>query len=538
MKICFIWVRNFRNLKNFGLNLCSKYHYIYNDEENYLSQTPQQPLPDKFYGEGVSDVTGLFGKNGSGKSNSLELICLALKGGKSKINSDFLIIYESEDSLMCELSIKRLNGLGPKNNFNISYKKYDGDIKGINVIYFSNVYDQRKNEFPKSVSDLSMNSIARKNGYKSHSFFEQIDFIKSKKFTYLDIPVPEQFCIDVDVSIRFKSNFIRVEVTVALEKLDTLVKSRLRELKPNSKLLLLLSYSSLLWTINSIFESYDHEGKVIDGLLNPLFEQHFSSKELSIELIKITAQIGKHYLNDTKQLDLEVYLDQLDEIVLSPSYFEIENVKVISNKQSLIINNLNFNSKEFSDLLEVCRINGKIQCSWLGISSGHLAYMNLFSSIYHELFRTRNDALLCIDEGDLYLHPEWQIEFFDKLLSVLPNLSSGKVQLVLTSHSPFLLSDLPNQSVTVFNAEERLIASHGKEIEQKTFGANLYELYSDLFFLGKNRTGVFASKKITKILEEASVDSTGDEKKEFGLLTELLGDKIVKYGLEKRLSDD
>jgi len=85
MKICFIWVKEFRNFKNFGLNLTSDYIFEYNENTNSLNRKLQKPLPSNFYNDGVSDVTGLFGKNGSGKSNCLELICMLLKGGKLKV---------------------------------------------------------------------------------------------------------------------------------------------------------------------------------------------------------------------------------------------------------------------------------------------------------------------------------------------------------------------------------------------------------------------------------------------------------------------
>ena len=174
MKICFIWVKEFRNFKNFGLNLSSDYIYGFNDSTNYLSRKAQKSLPSNFYGDGVEDITGLFGKNGSGKSNCLELICMLLKGGKSKVKTDFLIVYEKDEHIFCSIFMKDIRYLGPKSNFDVSYQKYVKEISGINVIYFSNVYDRRPNNFSTQVSDLSMNILARKSKQKFNSFFDQI----------------------------------------------------------------------------------------------------------------------------------------------------------------------------------------------------------------------------------------------------------------------------------------------------------------------------------------------------------------------------
>ena len=46
------------------------------------------------------------------------------------------------------------------------------------------------------------------------------------------------------------------------------------------------------------------------------------------------------------------------------------------------------------------------------------------------------------------MHPEWQRTFLKDLISfVNKTFQSNRIQIVLTSHSPFLISDLPKESV-------------------------------------------------------------------------------------------
>ena len=252
----------------------------------------------------------------------------------------------------------------------------------------------------------------------------------------------------------------------------------------------------------------------------------------------MTSNIAKELLPIEELNEFEDYLDKIDALENLVSLIEIENIKNNSMKESFVVNMTNSKSDDFALLLKCLRDNDKTLCSWLGISSGHVAYLNLFSSIFKELYRSRNDVILCIDEGDLYLHPQWQIEFFDKLLNVLPNLSSGKVQIVLTSHSPFLLSDLPNQSITVLSSDESCEATSGSDIEQKTFGANLYELYSNLFFLNKSRTGLFANNKIKELLKQIESSDTDINEKDMKLFSEMIGDKVIKHILDKGVNND
>lgn len=537
MKICFIWVKEFRSFKNFGLNLSSDYVYEFNESTNSLSRKKQKSLPSNFYGNGVEDITGLFGKNGSGKSNCLELICMLLKGGKSKVKSDFLIVYEEDGHIFCSISMKDIRYIGPKSNFEVNYQKYEKEITGINVIYFSNVYDRRPNNFSPQVSDLSMNNLAKKSKQKFNSFFDQIDFIESSKFKLLEIPIPSQFCIEIDIIPKFKNISIKTKFDREIANLNKVIKSRLRDLTTKTKFTLSLNYSVFLSLLNSVENRSAESIKLLEfnlnGYLNDLIESNFKSKDLSKNLLEMTSKIAKELLPIKELHEFEDYLDKIGALEDLVPLIEIESIKNNSMKESFVVNMTYSKSDDFALLLKCLRNNDKTLCSWLGISSGHVAYLNLFSSIFKELFRSRNDVILCIDEGDLYLHPQWQIEFFDKLLNVLPNLSTGKVQIVLTSHSPFLLSDLPNQSITVLSSDETNHATTGSDIEQLTFGANLYELYSNLFFLNKNRTGVFANKKIKKLLTQIEETDTDVKPKDVQLFSEIIGDKVIKHILDK-----
>ena len=181
-----------------------------------------------------------------------------------------------------------------------------------------------------------------------------------------------------------------------------------------------------------------------------------------------------------------------------------------------------------------------IDVNWLGISSGHKAYLNLFSSIHNEIkYLRQQNLLICIDEGDLYLHPKWQIEFFDKLLKVLPSIYSGNIQLILTSHSPFLLSDLPKQNITILDRDQENSTLDGYKLKMNTFGGNLYDLYSEPFFLGNKRTSDFAYSKIKDLIKKVeNKDYTIKEKEELIKLNDIIGDEILQYRINELLKND
>ena len=89
MKICYIWVEKFRKFNNRGFNFSSSVKFHYDSETNILSKNEIKKLPINFFDpemDSVSihnesnkvnqftEITGLIGKNGAGKSNLLDLL--------------------------------------------------------------------------------------------------------------------------------------------------------------------------------------------------------------------------------------------------------------------------------------------------------------------------------------------------------------------------------------------------------------------------------------------------------------------------------
>lgn len=90
------------------------------------------------------------------------------------------------------------------------------------------------------------------------------------------------------------------------------------------------------------------------------------------------------------------------------------------------------------------------------LSSGSLylvqRYINLLKQIF-KLCTEKNldikdiknvEGLLLIDEAENHLHPKWQKTFLNQILSIFPN-----TQIILTTHSPFIVSSVSNSRVFV-----------------------------------------------------------------------------------------
>ncbi len=180
----------------------------------------------------------------------------------------------------------------------------------------------------------------------------------------------------------------------------------------------------------------------------------------------------------------------------SSSYYEILN---LVRKSAL--------ERKYSFVLKYIDIGG------LKLASGERALLNFFSWLYIVPYfkcidtsletGLRDNILLLIDEIDLYCHPLWQQKLIYYLIEETRALFSGKkVQIVFTTHSPIVLSDMPQNNVIYLTRKNgRCVIDH-KMQDTKTFGANIFKLFNDAFFLGeRGQTGEFSKNKIRTIID-------------------------------------
>ncbi len=124
--------------------------------------------------------------------------------------------------------------------------------------------------------------------------------------------------------------------------------------------------------------------------------------------------------------------------------------------------------------------------------------------IFNEIKESKNkDILIVLDEPDLTLHPDWQKKYINEMVKLLSNFPEKKFHLIITSHSPFLLSDIPKANVIFLEKDEKTgkcVNATEKMKDFNTFGANIHTLLSHGFFMKDGLMGEFAKNKISKIL--------------------------------------
>jgi hypothetical protein len=182
------------------------------------------------------------------------------------------------------------------------------------------------------------------------------------------------------------------------------------------------------------------------------------------------------------------------------------------------------------------------------ISSGERQLIYSFSSLLYHLrnidsvFEKEGDQIkykyvsVFIDEVELYYHPEYQRKFVKFILNWLSNIRLKHIegiQLCFSTHSPFVLSDIPKNNILFLkNSDDREIKGEMKE----TFGANIYDLLHNNFFLKEHSMGDFAYWKIQELIQRINLLNSSISEKElcnYESEINIIGDPFLKEQLNK-----
>lgn len=175
--------------------------------------------------------------------------------------------------------------------------------------------------------------------------------------------------------------------------------------------------------------------------------------------------------------------------------------------------------------LSICKYSYSIDFEW-GMSSGEENMLRIFSNLYHifdwdyKIYNNETHTtdvskkticdtlLLFMDEADLTFHPEWQRRLVGVLTAYIPQIypaSCAKdIQLILSTHSPLILGDIPCENITYLYAKD--IQSQDSKpdpaVPGETFGQNIHTILKENFFLSKGTVGAFAARKINEAAKE------------------------------------
>jgi len=543
MNLCFVWIKEFKNLHGVGLNLSNDFDFYFDFQEKCLSKSKKSPMPNLF-GDKISYVTGILGVNGSGKTNSLEFICRALKTPE-KIRGEYILIYSIDDELFYSTNIEKDINL----NFSASVS-FDEHLNRLHVIFFSNVYDKNYIDFGNDVIDISINNknnprtLSVQRDMRGIEFLNDMDFFSSSEFYNIDLQPPPRIEIKIDRFIKRHDRLLEGDNSLPVLHYFSEVR---RKSRGCGKLHIIVQTIQIEFLKNLLISGVDNEKYLnsFNKFLSKEGDRELRTLLLELRELSIVDNEPVPWSHDFLMFETLTILFKLESF-LSEMCLEFDD-SVRGSRLTFTIDYEISESFYYRHIVGILQSMRYSSISWSGVSSGQRAYINIFSSIWNGLrnYHLKTDeglgTIICIDEGDLYLHPQWQADFVDRLIKCLPKLSDTKIQIVFTTHSPILISDLPRQCIILLNNDQNYpIVSydgHRDKKQPKAFAANLYDIYQYSFGLEQRRIGNLSSRYLEKIYEILDKsDFSPADIIELNLALSVIDDDIIKFHIQRRIN--
>lgn len=136
---------------------------------------------------------------------------------------------------------------------------------------------------------------------------------------------------------------------------------------------------------------------------------------------------------------------------------------------------------------------------------------------------------IVLEEIELYFHPEMQRIYIQYILDSLKQIDLryiDGVQLFFVTHSPFILSDIPDVNVFFLQEKGKVVDKNIRK-ELKTFGANIHEMLTSSFFMEEGLMGEFATHKIQYVLDSLLSKKHADIE-ELSSIIDLISEPIIR----------
>lgn len=118
---------------------------------------------------------------------------------------------------------------------------------------------------------------------------------------------------------------------------------------------------------------------------------------------------------------------------------------------------------------------------------------------------------IILEEVELYFHPELQKQLVKYMIDGIGQLNFHSIQginVILVTHSPFILSDIPSTNILALTKDGRI----SEDI--RSFGSNIHDMLKDSFFLQTGWIGDFAQEHINFNIKQLEGEQLDAEKRE------------------------
>ncbi len=543
MELVYLWVEDYKNIKKQGFNFSPRFKCefipIY---ENFLNESglkkerigedstlrifdkkeTNESYMENLFGKNLN-ISLIVGENGSGKTSILEIIYDFFGSHSEKT----FLIFNKEGKYFVYYN----------HRLNIDIKDSGESISFINERGKSNIaeiYEVYNNENNKFISNKKNENLVLTSNNKSHF---KANLLKAYFYTKKKDILNKLFEINyIELIIEYDN--LKKDISNYKEDIQEKIKDNISFIEGTvSSIVLFKGIFEILrlkYNINNLKDEYIKEYKKkypskVDNMTGYFFEE-VVYQDLKRHKFNINKSRNRHYI----YIDIEEDLKKIDFIFSLPSIaFNIH----LYDKNHRSFDNLSFGEQKLLSTLYT--FENILQNESYEVDGWNEEYPQSIEMNY-----------FLIDEFELGLHPQWQKETINRMISFFSQGTKEK-HLFLTSHSPFFLSDIPKENV--------IFLEEGKQVypfeNGQTFGTNIHTLLSHGFFMKDGLMGEFAKGKIQSIIkyhqkiidmklekdgnknqkEDEKKDYESKYKKKFKQIQSIIGDDYLKQVVKNHL---
>lgn len=544
-KLLYVCVQGKRCFDENEFLFTEEYKIEYKDKNLIIEKKKDNKFKD-FFHKNIHSINVIVGKNGSGKTTLLDLIGYKIEDRRlnlDKNDTGWMALYKckSENTFFIEGSnSKFLSQLEKQNGYDESMGRYsfffDYDFENKKITQNNLLKLNKEIPYIFYLRRTSPNPSFYKNGiFNKESPLVSREYIKGGNLQDLYCLATKEMNFFKDVSNC--ASFLIIEFSIGKndvfeefkEEIEDYINSK--NISENEKCCFII----LQKVITDIYDILDEiDNKISSEYKAKVFEFFLDSKKNNDSIKNsdsIINEIGKIFHELCDKADGENENQVFKELIKYKKYIldVINKIKELSFENSQDELKIETNSFSFHfDLKNGC--NESVE-SFLGtfdnstetiffsrfrkmfnisfnnkLSEGETQFINTYASIYNIISHIddqQKSIIILLDEPDRNFHPMWISSFIKNLVDLVKFTSENKdikYQFIITTHSPFMLSDLPKEYVTRIDIEEgtkkRIVTK-----ATKTFASNYYQIIQDAFFLD-DAVGQFAKEKINKQIEK------------------------------------
>lgn len=593
MQLVYFWIEKFKALRNQGINFTSEYQFeMLKKENNYILKrktNEEIKFPKNFFNKNIENISCIIGENGSGKTSIIQALLFYQyyytnpfysKNSLSKNlfifeNAGLLFIYKNFSEIDINFDFKEIFDYEEPSNLQLTSKNF---FKKLDFIYFNSNFDA---VFPRGINNVK--NISKKNKiddiivkvdtneieiagqsitskYYRQTFHNNLEFIINNNLLIENIPFDnfKKKLVSIKNNGVIKCTFYENPTSIinkhGNDKLFIELYNKINiqdSLKSKRNKFLIKIWHSISFSIFYEIVNNKLEEDIVDSLDKRKKEESLESwfKKIFLKLKKISDDYDLKLLNNKLKNKLDNNINFLTKI----NMFELESLETLS---SFILSSKNIKfydnyfTFKYSKNSELCQsfLNWKkgTDLYYLEfeekLSSGEFEFLNLLQSLYYASLNLKKDSqiFIILEELEAFMHPEWQrkiIYFISSLGNYIKNFQNRKIQIILASHTPFIIGDLPEKNIIFM--KNGIISNN----TTKTFGGNIYNILKETFLM-ESCFGEFSRKKIKKVIDlldknKGKYNTEEIEKNiaEIEFIINSIGEPLIKNKLDKMYND-